>query len=198
MRYSHLMTAAVICAAIGIAGCNRVESEKPAGTNDLGNSNDVSQTISSAETQVAKDGWAIYSPPEQDFSVMAPENSVEVKIREEPKFGKLRRHVFGTNGARSFSVTIHTERTGALAGNSVEEVKADTSYILPGSLKDISIGDTPGVEFRVKGRSGESVFREYCPEDNSRTITLHVAKNLENGVTEDEVRLFLDSFKLLP
>ena len=196
MRDSDSVTAVLICAAIGIAGCNRVENEKAAQTNDSGQSNNGNPYNISSETQDAKDGWTLYSPPEKDFSVMAPENSVKVDVRDTPKFGKWRSYVFKLNGAE-LSVEIHSERTGALAGNSIEELKADTSDVLPGSLKDISLGNIPGVEFRMKGAIGESVFREYCPDDNSRTITLHAAKDLGDGLTEDEVRLFLESLKLL-
>ena len=190
------------CLSFGISGCQRSSNENsgPTSASSQASADDgtaePNDDRSIGEPTTLK-GWAIYSPPENDFSVMAPENSVKVDIREEPKFGKWRKYAFKVNETSHFAVTIHTERTGALAGNSVEEVKADTSDILPGSLKDISLGDTPGVEFRMKGAIGESVFREYCPDDNSRTVTLHVAKDLGDGLTDDEVRLFLDSFKLL-
>jgi hypothetical protein len=193
MRYLHLVTTAVICAAIGIAGCNRGESEKTAQTNDPGQGDIGIQTNASADTQAIEDGWAVYSPPEKDFSVMAPEN-VEAEVREH--LGKFREYVFRKEEAY-ITVTIHTDRKEPLAGNSVEELKSSED-ILPGSLKDISLGDMSGIEFRTAGRIGESIFREYCAPDNSRTISIQVAKDYGGGFDEDEIRLFLDSFKLLP
>ncbi len=194
MRYSDLLTAVVVCVAIGVAGCNRVESEKAAQTSDSGQSDNGSQPGSSAETQATKDGWTLYSPPEKDFSVMAPE-TVEVKVRE-AKIGKFREYVF-RKGEAYITVTIHTDRKEPLAGNSVEELKSSED-ILPGSLKDISLGDMPGIEFRTQGGIGESIFREYCAPDNSRTISIQIAKDYGGGFSDDEIRLFLDSFKLLP
>lgn len=152
------------------------------------------QTNGSADTQAANDGWALYSPPEQDFYVLAPAN-VEVEVREK-EVGKFREYVF-RRGEAYICVTIHTDRKGSLAGNSVEELKASPD-ILPGSLKEISLGDMPGVEFRTQGRIGESIFREYCATDNSRSISIHVAKDLAGGFAEDEIRKFLDTFNLLP
>lgn len=194
MRYSYLVTAVVICKAIGIAGCNPVESEKTAQTSDLGQSNNSKQTNVAANTEDTKDGWALYSSPEKDFYVMAPQN-VEVKARK-AKVGKFREYVF-RKGEAYITVTIHTDRKEPLAGNSVEELKSDTSDYLPGSVKDISLGDMSGVEFRTQGGIGESIFREYCAPDNSRTISIQVAKDYSGGFSEDEIRLFLDSFKLL-
>ncbi|MFK8112246.1 MAG: hypothetical protein AB8B91_08580 [Rubripirellula sp.] len=193
MRYSDFVTAVVICAAIGIAGCNRVESETTAQTSGLGQSNSGNETNASAKMQAAKDGWKLYSPPEKDFSVMAPEK-VEAAVRED--LGKFREYVF-RKGEAYITVTIHTDRKEPLAGNSVEELKSSED-ILPGSLEDISLGDMPGIEFRTHGRIGESIFREYCASDNSKTISIQVAKDYGGGFSEDEIRLFLDSFKLLP
>jgi hypothetical protein len=192
MKYLDFVTTVLICVAIGIAGCNRVESEKPTQTSDSENSNNGSQPSVSAETQAAKEGWAMYSPPEKDFSVMAPEN-VEVKVRE-AKVGKFREYAF-SKGEAYFTVTIHTDRKEPLAGNSVEELKSDTSDYLPGSVRDISLGDMPGIEFRTQGVIGESIFREYCAPDNSKTISIQIAKDYGGGFDEDEIRLFLDSFK---
>jgi hypothetical protein len=198
MRYSILLTIMAICAAIGIAGCNRVESEKAAQSSEAGQSKDANQANASPETQTEQasenEGWTLYSPPENDFSVKAPEN-VEVKVRE-AKVGKFREYVF-RKGEAFFTVTIHTDRKEPLAGNSVEELKSDTSDYLPGSVRDISLGDMPGIEFRTQGGIGESIFREYCAPDNSWTISIQVAKDFGGGFDEDEVRLFFDSFKLL-
>ncbi len=200
MRYSYLTTAVVICVAIGVGGCNRVENQKVSQESNSGptaseQGSNGNQTYAPAATQAAKDGWALYSSPEKDFSVMAPED-VEVKVSE-AKVGKFREYVF-RKGEAYFTVTIHTDRKEPLAGNSVEDLKSDTSDYLPGSVKDISLGDMPGIEFRTQGGIGESIFREYCAPDNSRTISIQVAKDYEGGFSEDEIRLFLDSFKLLP
>ncbi len=194
-KYSDLGTAVVICAAICIAGCNRVESENTTRTTDLGQNDGGDQSNDASETQTAIDGWTLYSPPEQDFSVMAPEN-VEVKVRE-AKVGKFREYVF-RKGEAYITVTIHTDRQEPLAGNSVDELKSDTSDYLPGSLKDIALGDMPGIEFRMTGAIGESIFREYCASDNSKTISIQVAKDHGGGFSEKEIRLFFDSFELLP
>ena len=57
----------------------------------------------------------------------------------------------------------------------------------------------PGIEFRMNGAAGETVFREFCASDNSLSISLLVYKDTGEGLLEEEeVRLFLDSFKLLP
>lgn len=199
MKYLDSVTAVLICVAIGIAGCNRVENQKVSQESDSGptaseQSSNGNRNYAPADTQAAKDGWTLYSPPEKDFSVMAPEN-VEVKVRE-AKIGKFRDYVF-RKGEAYITVTIHTDRKEPLAGNSVEDLKSSED-ILPGSLKDISLGDMPGIEFRTQGGIGESIFREYCAPDNSRTISIQVAKDYGGGFDEDEIRLFLDSFKLLP
>lgn len=65
-------------------------------------------------------------------------------------------------------------------------------------VKDISLDDMPGIEFRTQGEIGESIFREYCAPDNSQTISIQVAKDLGGGFAEDEIGLFLDTFALLP
>lgn len=190
----------MICVAIGLAGCNRVENEQvpqqsdsvPIASEQSSNGN---QTNFPADTEAAKDGWALYSSPEKDFSVMAPE-TVEVKVRE-AKVGKFREYVF-RKGEAYITVTIHTDRKEPLAGNSVEELRSDTSDYLPGSVKDISLGDMSGIEFSTEGGIGESIFREYCAPDNSKTISIQVAKDYGGGFDEDEIRMFLDSFKLLP
>lgn len=195
MRYSYLVTALVICTAIGFAGCNPAESEKTAQTSDLGQSSNGNPTDVPANMKDTKDGWALYTSPEKDFSVMAPEK-VEVKVRE-AKVGKFQEYVF-RKGEAYITVTIHTDRKEPLAGNSVEELKSDTSDYLPGSVKDISLGDMSGVEFRTQGGIGESIFREYCAPDNSRAISIQVAKDFGGGFDQDEIRLFFDSFKLLP
>lgn len=200
MKYLDSVKAVLICAAMGIAGCNRVANQNVSQEGDSGptaseQSNNGNQTITPADTQAAKDGWALYSSPEKDFSVMAPEDVV-VKVRE-AKVGKFREYVF-RNGEAYITVTIHADRKEPLASNSVEELKSDTSDYLPGSVKDISLGDMPGIEFRTQGGIGESIFREYCAPDNSRTISIQVAKDYGGGFSEDEIRLFLDSFNLLP
>ena len=193
MRYSVFVTAVVICVAIGIAGCDRFESEKGAQADDSAESSSGNQTDATTDSQAAGAGWALYSPPEQDFSVMAPEN-VETEVRED--FGNVREYIFRKAEAY-ITVTIRTDRKEPLAGNSVEELKSSAD-ILPGSLKDISLGDMSGIEFRTQGRIGESIFREYCGSDNSRTISIQVAKDFGGGFTDDEMRRFLDSFELLP
>jgi hypothetical protein len=195
MRYSKFVKAVVICAAIGISGCGNSGSERSEQTSESTQGNDDNQTVDSPAAEAsANDGWALYSPPEKDFSVMAPEN-VEVKVRES-KVGKFREYVF-RKGEAYITVTIHTDRKEPLAGNSVEELKSSPD-ILPGSLKELSFGDMPGIEFRTQGGIGESIFREYCAPDNSRTISIQVAKDYGGGFDEDEIRLFFDSFKLLP
>ena len=114
----------------------------------------------------------------------------------ETEVGKWRNYRF-QKGEAYITVKIHTNRKEPLAGNTVEELKSDTSDYLPNSLKDISLGDMAGIEFRMKGAIGESIFREYCASDNSRTISIQIAKDHGGGFDENEIRLFLDSFKLL-
>ncbi len=199
MKYSVSMMVLANCVTVGIAGCGTPDSENSEQAGESVRGEDDNQANDSPESQVAQvsdqKGWAFYSSPEGDFSVMAPENLI-VKVRE-AKVGMFREYVF-RKGEAYFAVTIHTDRKEPLAGNSIEELKSDASDFLPGSLREISLGDMPGIEFRTQGEIGESIFREYCAPDNSRTISIQVAKDHEGGFSEDEIRLFLDSFKLLP
>lgn len=197
MRIGFLTTATLVCGAIGSAGCERVATEHPELSNRSMQAEEAKDSLEvEAKTNSSTENWVLYSPPERDFSVMAPEDSVEVTSKS-TNVGKFREYVFKKGEAAPFSVNVHTERKGALAGNSVEDLKSDTSDYLPGSLRDISLNDMPGIEFRMSGAIGESVFQEFCAPDNSRSISIQVAKDVGEGLTEDEVRTFLDSFKLV-
>lgn len=186
---------ALLIGAGGIWGCDKIEDQAPVDTSDATPATVSEQDNASNETQPPTNGWALYVPPEKDFSVMAPID-VGVDKRESP-VGKFREYIF-QQGQPYFSVTIHSDRQGPLAGNSVEELKSDTSDYVAGSVKDISLGDMPGVEFRMQGSIGESIFREYCTEDNSKSISIQVAKDLGDGFSDEEIKTFLDSFKLTP
>jgi hypothetical protein len=182
---------------IGISGCQQAANEKSESETSSTKIGDDNETVDLDETDLREkttpQGWTLYSPPEKDFSVMVPEGSVEVS-GEEVKVAKVRHYKFN-----AFNVDIYTDRKGSLAGNSVEELKADTTDYVPGSLRDISLGDMPGIEFRTNRGAGETVFREFCASDNSLSISLWVYKETGEGLLEEEeVRLFLDSFKLLP
>lgn len=130
----------MICVAIGFAGCDRVENEQVPQESDsvpvASEQSNGNQINVPAESEPAKEGWALYSSPEKDFSVMAPK-ALEVKVRE-AKVGKFREYVF-RKGEAYITVTIHTDRKEPLAGNSVEELNSDTSDYLSGSVKDISL-----------------------------------------------------------
>lgn len=106
--------------------------------------------------------------------MVAPE-TVEIRARE-AKVGKFR-GVFISKRRGVHHGDHTTDRKEPLAGNSVEELKSDTSAYLPGSVKDFLIGGISGMEFRTRGGIGESICREYCAPDNSTTISIQVAKD---------------------
>jgi len=108
---------------------------------------------------------------------------------------KVRSYEF-TKGGAPLIVEIYSDRTGQLAVDTVQDLR-DSEDIVPGTLREVSLPGMPGIEFRTRGRVGEVIHREYCSPDRSRSITLFVRKDLGEGLSEAEVRAFLDSFKLL-
>ena len=189
------------CLQVGISGCGQTandQSEFETASMQVGDDIETKESDQSeVDEKTIPKGWTLYSPPEKTFSVLAPEASVEVSSREFA-FGQYQSYFFKKGDTPHFEVRFHTDRKGELGGNSVEELKDDPSDFLPNSLREISLGDMPGIEYRMTGRPGESIFREFCRSDNSLSITLIVYKDTGEGLTEEEVRLFLDSFKLLP
>lgn len=146
------------------------------------------------QTSTGSQDWKLYTPPEGDFSVMVPADPIE-SSRQALKPWTVRRYLF-TKGDTPMVVEIYSDRTGELASNTVDDLR-DSPDIVPGTLREVSLPGMPGIEFRTKGRIGEVVFREFCSPDRSQSISLSVQKDV-GGMSEAEVRTFLDSFKLLP
>lgn len=198
MNIRTLGKAISLIGVLAVTGCESDVTERDEKPVNSAPMNDVQDALpNSAVTAMDSelpDSWELYIPPQKDFSVKAPK-SVEVK-ENESKVGIFRTYVF-KKGEGFCSIEIHSDRKAPLNENSVEELKSDTSDYVPGSVQEISLGDMQGLEFRMKGAIGESIFREYCAPDNSRTISIQVAKDHGERFTEEEVNLFLDSFKLL-
>lgn len=138
--------------------------------------------------------WQTYESHEAGFTVMVPGNPTEVSS-DELNMWKVKRFTF-QQGETPLIIEIYSERTGALATNSVDDLR-DSPDMLPGSLRDVALPGMPGIEFRTRGRIGEVVHREYCSPDNSRSISIFVQKEIGSGISDDKIQLFLDSFKLI-
>ncbi|MDP1561529.1 MAG: hypothetical protein Q8M16_09045 [Pirellulaceae bacterium] len=155
------------------------------------NSNDlsVSRTVPSFP-----DGWQAYKSPDGGFIVTAPGNPTEVSS-DELRMWKVTRYTF-QDEETPLVIEIYSERTGAIATNTVDDLR-DSPDMLLGSLHDVALPGMSGIEFRTKGRVGEVVHREYCSHDNTRSISIFVQKEIGGGISDAKVQLFLDSFKLL-
>lgn len=191
MRFRRLDVMAMVCFALTAFGCDRASNSDPAPVTSV--SAPVASRPASAATVPA--GWKVYTPPEGDFSVVVPADPTDSSSNV-LKMWKLRRYTF-KKGEAPIVVELYSDRTGKLASNTVEDLRTSPD-ILPGTLRDVSLPGMQGIEFRTSGRVGEVIFREFCSPDNSQSISLQVQKEVGAGFSEAEVRVFLESFKLLP
>ncbi|PHS00911.1 MAG: hypothetical protein COA78_23325 [Blastopirellula sp.] len=190
MRLYLLSVPIIFCLGISIIGCQPSSDQVSTPTTATRSSSDTTQA-----STVPK-GWKTYTSPEGGFSVVVPGDPIESNFSDK-KIWKLHSYAFAKKGA-ILVIEVYSDRTGDLATNTVADSRSDSSSMVAGSLRDVSLPGMPGIEFRTKGGSGEVVHREYCSSDNSRSITLFLQKDLGGGLTENEVRAFFDSFKLLP
>ena len=206
-RYAGV--AAMACLGVLVAGCQG-ESDPEAGSpaqadspaQVMAHDADDQHLTASDEQPAASEpplpqGWSVFVPPEGDFSVMAPGQPVEAANRE-LKMWNVRRYTFGGGGGpvAPLVVELYSNRNGPLATDTVADLRASPD-IVPGTLRDISLPGMPGIEFRTQGGAGEVVHREFCSPDLSSSITLFAQPDVGEGLSDVEVRAFLDSFKLL-
>ena len=191
MRFLRKIVVALVCSALAVLGCNRASNPDPAPAASV--PAEAASTTAAAAT-VPK-GWKVYTSPEGDFSVVVPADPTDSSTNV-LKMWKLRRYTF-KKGEAPMVVELYSDRTGKLASNTVQDLRTSPD-IVPGTLRDVSLSGIPGIEFRTSGRIGEVICREYCSPDNSRSISLFVQKEVGAGISEAEVRAFLESFKLLP
>jgi hypothetical protein len=188
----------IICLASVIAGCRQADAPKLPDSENAAPSSEpdrqATENGSSSVPSTSPEGWQMYDSPESGFTVMVPGNPSETS-NDIPNVWKVRSYTF-QDGETPLVIEIYSDRTGALATNTVEDLR-ESPDIVPGTLRELSHPGLPGIEFRSKGSVGEVVHREYCSADNSRSISILVQKDVGKGISEHKVQLFLDSFKLL-
>lgn len=197
MKSHWFYVLAVSCLAGLASGCqqrNEIAEPKTPVTALQAEGNDGSDDNPDLDkVSEAPDGWKTYEPADGGFTVFAPGNPPDVST-EELKMWKQKSYTF-QEGAASLAIEIYSERTGAVATNTVDDLR-DSPDIVPGSLRDLTLSGMPGIQFRTRGLAGEVVHREYCSPDNSRSISIIIQKDVGNGIPEEKFQQFLDSFKL--
>ena len=197
MNRNCLHVLAASCLVGLAAGCQQRnengESQNPAATLQA-DSNNGSGNESALDTgSEAAIGWKTYEAADGSFTVFAPGQPPDVSTEKLPVW-KEQRYAF-KDGNVSFVIEIYSGRKGAVATNTVDDLR-DSPDIVAGTLRDVTLSGMPGIEFRTQGNVGEVVHREYCSTDNSKSISIFVQKDLVTGMSEGRIQQFLDSFKL--
>jgi hypothetical protein len=180
-RLAMLTALGLLCAA----GCKRRGDATPAPAPQPGTPGGLATGLPA--------GWKTYTPLEGDFTVAVPGDPTLVQPQREGE-QNLRLYVF-RKGDAGLSVMLF-ERTGAATQrDKPEEIRADPQ-VQAGSLREVSLAGLSGLEFRrTDPQDGECACRVYRSPDGTRAVTLRVVK--PGTLSQDEVKAFLESFRLL-
>lgn len=192
------LTATVVLFAAG-AGCRKkapntsVPDPVPAAPSapNVPSAPSVPAAARTANPVTMPSGWAVYTPPEKDFSVAAPGTP---RVETVPQQGEtVRVYTFrkGTTVLRA----IVSERTGARPQWAQPDAVKSDPDIVRGSLKELPAakGFARAMEFRrTDPRDGLVLSRSYWSAGNGPDVGLSVLK--PDAVPADQTSAFLDSF----
>jgi hypothetical protein len=124
---------------------------------------------------------------------LAPGDPATIQLLREGE-QNLRLYVF-RKGEAGCNVMLF-ERTGkAVQRDKPDEIRADRQVDAQ-SIREVALAGMSGLEFRrTDPDDGECVYRVYRSVDGTRAITLRVAR--PKSLSDDEVKAFLESFRLL-
>jgi hypothetical protein len=149
------------------------------------------QVARKANPVTVPSGWAEYTPPEKDFSVVAPGAP---RVETVPQQSDTVRLYTFRKGGTVLRVFV-SKRTGPRPQWAEPAGVRSDPAVVPGSIKELPASATfpRGLELRrTDPRDGLMVLRAYWSAGHGPDVALHVLK--PDSVPESERRAFLDSF----
>lgn len=177
------------CVVLTLFGCEKASSVPK----NAPGSGETSKAQNSQSKTNVPSGWITFSPPEKDFSVLVP-GSPKIDRNRNTDLQKERIFIF-PKGDSSLAIYFFTNRKGSAAKiDDIQEARTNPNLV-PGSLREITLGKLKGIEVLEKDPKGneETLARIFRSSDGTEALSLSV-KNTK-GFSENEIRAFLDSFK---